>query len=452
MTYYKPPPLLNLLAVLVTALMFVWPMMYTIGLRYAIAGFLVVATFFWCHSSGGRDLRVLKSRPVINASALLFVLSLWFIGQGLWFAPGADWIWDELRGQWAKDIAFWCLGLVLGAVSLCQRKQGSNQLLLALLLGMLGIVLVNVLTALYLLLCTGDLPIGYGGATGTRTLDSYINNMLLAFLIGDILSREKMSNFLPWARSRSVMLIVVCLFNTVVIGTRHGWVGVGMLICSAVAVHYITGWRHLGKKSFFFLPVLIALLLVGAWGSWKLDPRWNTLRETLPIAWDIDTNKAWLNSSKYQYPALPDGTVVHPSNYERPAWIHAGFRLVAAHPLGTGFGRHAFGRELVRLYPESEPAPGAHAHSAIVDLAVGGGMPAVFLWLGFMSTLIWFGAVGYFRHGSGAGLVLMFLSSGFLGRSVLDSIMRDHSMEQFMFMAAFLLPMVSDSIKARAKE
>ena len=215
-----------------------------------------------------------------------------------------------------------------------------------------------------------------------------------------------------------------------------------MLTFSGVIVHYINGWKKVGKKALIFLPVLLVLLVAGAWTSWKTDPRWNSLKETLPIAWDIDTNKAWLNAEKYPYPTLPNGQVADASNYERPAWIHAGLRLIANRPLGAGFSRHAFGHELARVYPESEPGTGGHSHSGMIDFAVAAGIPGVVLWMGFILTLITFGGIAYFRYGAAAGLVLVFLTSGFFGRSLLDSSMRDHMLEQFLFVAAFLLPTI----------
>lgn len=431
------------IAACITSLMLVWPVMFTIGLRYSLAGLLILTTFFWWYTNRKEINPLFKQPPVLISSALLGLLSLWFVIQALWVVPDAHWVWRELRSQWLKDIIFWILGLTLGIGSVIQKTQGKYWWLLAVVSGLLGIVFFNVGAAVLIWIQTGQMPTFFGGATGSRTLESYVNNMLLAFLMGDLLARDRAKEFLPWKASITIVLIAICLVNTVFIGTRHGWIGVGMLTVSGFMIYYIQGWRRVGKKGLFLMPLVLVLLAFGAWTTWKTDHRWVTLKETLPIAWDIDTHKAWIDHNKHPFPTLPNGQVVDASNYERPAWIHAGLRMVANRPFGAGFSRHAFGHEIARLYPDSESASGMHAHSSIIDLAVGGGIPAVLLWTAFVFTLIWCGGVAYFRHGSGAGLLLVFLTSGFFGRSLLDSVMRDHSMEQYIFIVAFLLPMVS---------
>ena len=431
----------NLVAVLLAALIFVWPIEHTIALRYVIGGLLLIATVGWSLSQSRELLSRLQSRPVSLACLFLGLLTLWFVAQGLWIAPEAHWVWQELKGQWIKDLVFWSLGLALGAGCLHADAAVGRKWLLALMIGLAGIVLWNVAACLWLWLSTGQIPLMHN-VTGAKATDSYVNNMLLAFLVGDLLARDRDQKFLPWHRYVSIALIASCVVNTAFLGARNGWIGLAMLAFSGVVVHYINGWQRVGKKALMFLPVLLVLLVAGGWMSWKTDPRWNSLKETLPVAWDIDTNKAWRNASKYAYPTLASGQIADASNYERPAWIHAGLRLVADRPLGAGFSRHAFGHEVARLYPDSEPSPGMHSHSGMIDFAVGAGVPGVVLWLGFILTLIGFGGVAYFHYGAAAGLVLVFLTSGFFGRSLLDSSMRDHMLEQFLFVSAFLLPVI----------
>ena len=433
--------LINAIAILFAGLIFVWPIEHTIALRYTLGGLLLIATVFWAWSQRHSLSWALHSRPVSLACLFLGALTLWFIAQGLWIAPEAHWVWQELKGQWIKDLLFWCLGLMLGAGCLDRDTEVGRKWLLALMTGFVGIVLWNLFACVWLWVSTGHMPIMHS-VTGAKATDSYVNNMLLAFLVGDLLARDRANTFLPWAKTVSIVLVVFCVLNTAFIGARNGWIGLGMLAFSGVVVHYINGWQKVGKKALIFLPVLLALLVVGAWTSWKTDPRWNTLKETLPVAWDIDTHKAWLNADKYAYPMLPNGQQADASNYERPAWIHAGLRLVADRPLGAGFSRHAFGHEVARLYPESEPSPGMHSHSGMIDFAVGAGIPGVVLWLGFVLTLIAFGGIAYFCYGAASGLVLVFLTSGFFGRSLLDSSMRDHMLEEYLFVAAFLLPTI----------
>lgn len=430
---------INVIAVLIAGLMFVWPIMHTIGLRYSLAGLLFIATALWFQSNKPLLTQALKSRSIVLTTGALVVLTIWFAFQGFWFSTEAGWIWKEFRSQWVKDILFWLLGLILGAGVIVRDEKTNRYWLMAMILGLAGLVVLSAMLVTWVWATTGAIPKMYDGLTGSRTMTSFVTNMLLAFLVGDFLARARGVTFLPWRVGITIALIVLCLFNTLLSGTRHGWVGVIMLSVSGVMIHYINGWRHLTKKAVLFLPGLLAVLMLGGWFSWKVDPRWGTLKETLPIAWDIDSNKAWINSDLYPLPKLSTGESVNDSNYQRPAWIHAGVRMVLENPLGVGYGRHAFGHELVRRYPESNPPAGLHAHSGMIDLAVGGGLPAVMIWTLFVLMLVWLGGSAYFKNGSGAGLVLLFLTTGFFGRSLIDSNMRDHSFEQFMFIAGFLL-------------
>ena len=296
----------NLVAILLAALIFVWPIEHTIALRYAIAGLLLIATIGWSLSQHRGWFSRGQSKPVMLACLFLGFLTLWFVAQALWIAPEAHWVWHELKGQWVKDLAFWILGLVLGIGCLQNDASVGRKWLFALVNGLAGIVLWNVMECIWLWISTGQMPLMHN-VTGAKATDSYVNNMLLAFLVGDLLARQRHQIFLPWHRIITILLIGCCVINTAVLGARNGWIGLGMLAVSGVVVHYINGWQRVGKKGLMFLPVLLILLVVGAWLSWKTDTRWNSLKETLPIAWDIDTNKAWLNKIKHPYPKLPNG-------------------------------------------------------------------------------------------------------------------------------------------------
>src|SRR5208283_2642454 len=148
-------------------------------------------------------------------------------------------------------------------------------------------------------------------------------------------------------------------------------------------------------------------------------------------------NKAWLNPNKYPYPKLKSGETVHGSNYERIAWIKEGVILVMENPLGVGFGRNAFGHAIKRKYP-AEDVTAAHSHSGIVDLAVGTGVPGLLLWVLFIGCLMR-GSIRKFRdQESYYGLLLFFITADFTMRSLVDSVLRDHMLQMFMFFAGLL--------------
>ncbi len=437
-----------LLFALVGLLMFTWPISGTIAMRYSAAALALLFAALLIHKNKIRIAQILIVPQVALPCLLLLGLTGWFIAQWLFIAKDPDGVISEIQGQWIKCIMFWCLGIAVGAIYNTYSKECVRfNLLSAIVLGLAAIVLWNVCASLTQWAMSGNFPVMHS-VTGGKATDSYVNNTLLAFLVGDFLARNASKKLLPWGNKVSAPLVVCCIANTCFIGARNGWIGLGLLAFSGLVIHYVNGRHRLGKKSFLLLPVIVFLLMSAPFVSMKLDSRWNSLRATLPIAWDIDASKNWLNPKLYPPPVLPDGQVVDGSNYERPAWIHVGLRMVKNNPLGVGFSRHAFGQELARMYPESTP-PAIHSHSGMIDFAVSAGLPGLILWFVLVGSLVWFGSVVFFRQGSSAGLVLVFITTGFFGRSLLDSTMRDHMLEQFLFLAGFLATVVASAYPNR---
>ena len=131
----------------------------------------------------------------------------------------------------------------------------------------------------------------------------------------------------------------------------------------------------------------------------------------------------------------------------RVAFIHAGLRMIREFPLGVGYGRNAFSHA---LHASGVKAQVGHAHSGWIDLGIGGGIPAVVLWLLFMGSLIVTGGARYFRDQNPHGLWLLFLATGFVGRMVIDSVNRDHMLQMFLFLVGYLLIMSMRDDQLRA--
>ncbi|MCC6473461.1 MAG: hypothetical protein IT514_06915, partial [Burkholderiales bacterium] len=182
-----------------------------------------------------------------------------------------------------------------------------------------------------------------------------------------------------------------------------------------------------------------ALVLAGLASLALTDAaRWRTLAQTARLAWDIDAHAAWRDSDNIPLPRLPDGRAVEHSPYTRIAFLHAGLRELARAPLGVGYGRNALrhalqARAQVRL---------GHTHSGILDLALGGGVPAVVLWFGFLFASARAGWIALRRRGCVAGMLLLLLVLGYAGRMLVDSVNRDHMLQMFFFLAGTVLMLV----------
>ena len=191
---------------------------------------------------------------------------------------------------------------------------------------------------------------------------------------------------------------------------------------------------------------LVVIALTQSYLNVDKDERWQTFLETVPIAMDIE-NKAWINQALPQ-PRLANGQTVDWSNYMRIARMRAGLSLMADYPLGVGFGRNAFGHAVEKKYGMRT----SHSHSGIIDLGAGIGVPGVLLWLGFLGVLLRLGYRGLCQSHSFPALALLFLTAGYSFRMLVDSTIRDHMLQMFLFLAAFLAVIVAGQLHGQQRE
>ena len=168
----------------------------------------------------------------------------------------------------------------------------------------------------------------------------------------------------------------------------------------------------------------------------KSDPRWARFLATAAVAWNIDADSAWVNAERRPLPLASDGLPVEQTAYERISWALYAVRLIAEHPLGTAVSRNSF-RELVA--EKFGTVLAAHSHNGYLDLALSVGLPALLLWIAFLVVLVRQGYRALLAGQPAAGLALIFLVVGFATRAFLDSIWRDHILQEFMFFAGLLL-------------
>lgn len=420
---------------LVLALLFVWSLPGLTALRHLLmlVGLLLLARLTtW---------RELTSAAQANRwpLALLGCFSAWLIAQALLVSPETAWALGEVKGQWGNALLAGVLGLLLALAARNGRIVAQSGLTTALA----GVLVLQAAIAVGQSVAhwftRGELLQGVVPLTGGKLEMSYILNILLAALTVDLLFRIcQRPRFLRLPLLAVIAALLLALFAIYLAGARNGIIGVLFLSLSALTLYLIETWRRRGgKHALAGGMLLLAAVIAFAVTSYRSDARWQTFAATVPIAWDIDTHRTWLDSDRLPYPALADGTPVESSAYLRIAFIHAGLRLIAEHPLGVGYGRNAFAHAL-RLTEQTQVG---HAHSGWVDLGVGGGIPALLLWAAFLGSLAAAGAVRYFRHADAHALWLLLLTTGYAGRMLLDSVNRDHMLQIFLFLSVYLLVM-----------
>lgn len=419
--------------VIESLLMFVWSVPGTIALRNVLTALLLLLFVL-----APKDVVQIRVAIGTLGGRLLVVLSLWILVQNLFFA------WDMTRSwyeslQWYKSLIYLGLGLGLVSVSMKSEKPGQWRLWLsgAALAWGLHLVLNMVLKDWHL-----DVHAALQSATviGSRDMESYLGTgvlgLLLADAVGRMAGRERLLPLAHWCLGAGIVAVVLLTAATLTRNALPVMALEAFLAILALVWASRTGIQKLRRGSL----AAVVLLLVVAMGAadLKLDPRWKTFQDSARIAWDIDSHKWWLDSQQYPRPELSPGVVVDDSAYLRVAWLHGALRMIAHYPLGTGYDRNAFRRALERDYGPIENPPG-HAHSGLLDFTLGTGIPGGIMLIASLLALGWFGWRRWLQCGSVAGLALTLYVAGYALRALLDGIVRDHMLEQAMFMIGLLL-------------
>lgn len=445
--------------ILVFILLIVWQMPGTIALRNVLVGLLLILAVS-LNVVSRRGLGVFIKQP---ATTCLLLLTGWFLLSLNWAVEPTLSL-KELRGQWL--VAILC-GLVGGLLAMNFDKPSdlkAGKLVQVVFWALLVQVLLHDILDIAYLLATGEIPFRQApvlylpeifkslwegqsvfgefiGQSGDKF--SYVNNTLAALVVAELIQRillRKIWLSIGWpCLIVSLVAVVAC---TYFLQFRNGNVGLLLLIGFAALMVIVRKARVWSIVKLTSVVAIIAVLLASfGVALYKSDARWQTLTETVPIAWDTKTHQAWRKVAPY--PELSNGQQVDASNYERLAWIKEGIVLILDHPLGTGYNRNAFGDGIDRKYEMNGLYRGGHSHSGLIDFGIANGIPGLFLWLTFLGALFYIGWAAFMRGQIAPALTLMFIVSGFLSRSIVDSNLRDHMLQQFMFLAmlfAFSLP------------
>jgi hypothetical protein len=423
------------------ALLFVWSLPGTVALRaLLLLGALVAAAVALARGDWRADVRRIGGGAALPL-ALVAALTLWLLGQGAWLAAEPAWSLDELRGQWLPALLALLLGLLLAA--------RAARLVTAVVLVFAAQAAIAVGHSIWHGFAHGQLLTMQVPLTGGKLEMSFVLNLLLAFLTVDLFCRAtRRPPLLRLPRAAVAAIVLLALAGSLLAGARNGIIGIAFLAFSAVSLFVFDQRRRLGPwRTLAAAAAIVATLAAVGSVNYRSDPRWQSFAETATIAWDIDRHTSWIDVAAQPLPQLADGGRADESAYLRIAFIHGGLRLLADHPLGYGYGRNAFAHALRLQHPEARLG---HAHSGWIDLGVGGGVPALLLWAGFLGSLMWRGWRAFFGGGEPHGLVLFLLASGFAGRMVLDSVNKDHMLQMFLFLAGLLLVLTAPRREGRA--
>ena len=419
--------------VLLGLLFFVFPIPRTISLRDLL---LLLALLTFGYVTWRNEQRHENLRALIVPATLLALFTAWMYGVALFVSPETAWSLDEIGSQWLRALAALAAGV---AVAVAVKKDSGLErkaLLVIFAALLLHVLIVDILAVKQ---WSQDLMAQrefgrISGLAGGPDKSNYLTNLLLCFLLAESLYRLlRKKRMLPFGNVLLGSAVGVALFSMFAERMRNGVAVFALMLLIAGLLWLLAQKSRLRKTGFVAGAAALAVITLGGLGlavAIKGGSGLKKLIETVPIAWDTEHHRGWLDEKKYGLPLLSTGETVDPSAYQRIAWLKQGLLIIGEHPLGIGFGRNAFGHGLKAKYGEG----GGHSHSGLLDLAIGTGVPGTLLWLGFFVSLMrlaWKRARATHSH---AAILLMLMLLDFGARMFLDSVIRDHMLQQFLFL------------------
>jgi O-antigen ligase len=409
-------------------LMFVWPIPHTISLRYL---FVLPALGVFLKRAARQRLEFWDPRLTLPAS-VLGAFILWMVIVAVFNSSETAWSLGEINGQWTMPLLVCYLGVLVGK-DIGHGSSSKRVLTFVTLLPLIAHIVV-VDTQGVLAMFAGRYE-RIAGLTERPDIANYLTNITLALVMAETYIR--LTRRPPMFSIGNVLLgVLLCgaAASLVFEHIRNGVVVVSVLMV-VLTIVLLSDLRRSGVGVWIRGVVaggaLLAMAgLIAGSVDVKSGSSWSRIIATVPAAWDTQRNREWLDSD-LPPPKLPDGEIADQSAYLRLAWFKEGVKLVAQHPFGVGYGRNIFGHQVSAEYNVHFSY---HSHSSALDLAIGTGIPGVALWFGFLGVLV-AGAwrrLWYERNGYSLALILLVIDYG--TRSLIDSNVRDHMLQQFLFL------------------
>ncbi len=416
-------------------LLLVYSLPNVIGLRNMLtfAGFVLVAPLLF-------PLLKESSPDARRAVAMFGVVILWTLVVALFIADDPAASLAEWRGEWLPVILAFLFGFTaFDCVRAEPCDESGRRMWFAVVLPLCALMAAHILLVLVEFARAGAISPHFSGLSDHKANITYAASTLLPVVFGFALVQA--NRVLPFGRRFSALIVVAGLLGTaaaVTSGARNGVIVVALGIGGAgLAFLAITARRHYSVRVRAAFGIVLGLVVAGVlWGGVHWDPRWQAFVRTVPVALDTEQHQQWLDPPGSALPLSADGKSVEESAYQRIAWAKVGLAMLLEHPLGLEISRHTFRDLVIERYGRGAMS---HAHSSVIDFGLNVGLPGLAIWFGFVATLIVAGWKATRGAADVAGWALIFLVLMYVVRSLVDSIMRDHILEQFILMSGVLL-------------
>lgn len=434
------------LLALSSMLLFVYALPHVMALRL----FLLVTAFLISASAFLTALRQQQSE-LISALTIYSVLQAWMLVVALFIADQSIQSLLEWKGQWLTTTLSFVIGIGLAAILMgAQLRKPSSVIALVVAIPITLLIAVNSSAVLYDMLLQETFITHDPGITDHTANIGYAIALLEPLLVADMLSRVgKRTPLLPVSIWVASFVLGMSVFALVTASSRNGLLTM-LLAFILGGVMMLSELRNIYSRKRLAAVFTISTVLISAYVgiALKSDSRWKNFVETVPIAWDIDRDTLWLNSTGDDLPLTPSGEPVDLSAYNRIAWAHEAWRMLLVHPWGTEISRETFHRLELAKYGH---AGMAHSHNGWLDFGLNFGFPGLILWATFLFLLARTGWRAWKEYKEPLGFALVLLVVMFAFRALFDSIFRNHMIEQFMLVAGLLIGAITLKKRERSQ-
>jgi hypothetical protein len=427
---------------LVAVLIITWTLPHVIALR----NILLYTLFIWLILAQRFDSKWRSADSILLLPSLgLAALTVWLFVVAIWVDSNPARTLDGIKGEWLPAIVAFTIGGLL--VPTLSRRGIEPRYVMRAVFGALIVLSVAQLTvAIWYVLWGGGLPGFFRGISDHKTNITYATAIGLSMLLADVMAQRTKSGLLGLSRWMQLGTFAILVATTYVSGARNGIVIALVLIIFWAFLFGINNLSFLSRRTKLLMVLGIGLCIsVAAWAMIKVDDRWSRLIVTVPVAWDVDGDQSWLDPYERGMPIAEDGQPVEETAYLRIAFARVAVKLIAEFPLGIGLSKSTF-KELVEK--EYGKTIAAHSHNGYLDFALAVGVPGVVIWVSFLILLLRAGMVS-FKAGTVSSVALLLLVVGFALRSGLDSTLRDHILEEFLFISGLFLSVADVSDEGR---
>ena len=435
----------SLVIFLASSLLVIWPLPGTIAIRQILLALLFMTLIFIQKNSLSNIWNVIPKKIAL----LFLLLTGWLIFHSIFIADDKAFAVRNLSSQWLRATISVLTGILLGYYAIHQKWHfrhtiRADTLLFCILASTFVIHLGStVVEAIIELITNAQIQkrIIYGINGGPEQV-SYLANFALCIAMATYVllatTKKCLANKKQIILALTVITILISL-NLYLSAMRNAFICATVIFLASMVFIFIKA--SLSQRTKLTVSIIATFAMLTLMYIQSQDPRWTTFAETLPISWDTKGNQAWLNK-KLPLPKLSDGTTVSHSNYTRVAWFKEGSLLIAENPLGKGYDRNIFGKALSEKYLiDEQDISSIHSHSGLIDFTIAAGLPGGILLYSFFVMIIFYGFRMSVKHPQLAffGVALALIVLNFTTRSIIDSVIRDHMFEMFMFLTGFFV-------------